>query len=132
MNTQIIDVMGTVDGITTYDGDVPEKVPEVEGSILPYFVLWSGLPDSPDEVTSDGNQVDDSFVWDFQITVVASNPPACRAAAHSLKMALMNMRVGTGTVRPNPDSYKRDVPLLDTTVSPARFMLPTFWRLITN
>lgn len=124
--------MGTVDGITVYDGDVPEKVPQVEGNVLPYFVLWSGLPDNPDEVTADGKQVGDSFIWDFQITVVASNPPACRAAARSLQMKLLNMKLGTGKVRPNPDSFKRDAPLLDTSVSPARFMLPTFWRNITN
>jgi len=124
--------MLTVNGITVHDGFVPTELPEKDGKILPYVVLWAGLPDFGDEVTADGQQVTDSTIFDFQATAVASNPAACRATAHALSLALVNLKLGTGRVRPNPDSFRRDVPLLDKTVTPARLMLPTFWRLHTN
>lgn len=132
MTTQLTDRMATVDGITVYDGLVPREVPEIDGKILPYVVLWAGLPDPGTEVTADGVQPMDATVWDFQATAVASNPAACRAVAHALQLALANLRLGTGKVRPNPEAFRQDVPLLDTSVTPARHMLPTFWRLHTN
>lgn len=128
----VVLALGTVAGITVYDGHVPKAVPEQDGKILPYAVLWAALPQDYGETTSDGKQDTDSARFDFQVTVVASNAPACRAVGRAVQLALANLQLGTGTVRENPDAFQRDPPALDTSVSPARFMLPTFWRLHTN
>jgi hypothetical protein len=129
---EVTAVENEITGVTNYDGYVPANVPEAGGYILPYFLNWFGTGDNPEETTADGKQQTDSLVWDFQITVVASNPAACRAVAHALKQKLINRRIGTGTVRVNPDGFNRQAPILDTTITPARFMLPIQWRLITN
>jgi hypothetical protein len=123
---------GEITGTTNYDGHVPTKVPEAGGYILPYFVNWFGTGDNPDEVTSDGKQPTDSLIWDFQITAVASNAAACRSVAQALKQKLKNRRIGKGTLRLNPDGFNQQAPILDTTITPARFILPLQWRLITN
>lgn len=129
---QVTALEGEITGTTNYDGHVPTKVPEAGGYILPYFVNWFGTGDSPDEVTSDGQQPMDSLIWDFQITAVASNAAACRSVAQALKQKLRNRRIGKGTLRLNPDGFQQQAPILDTTITPARFMLPIPWRLITD
>lgn len=129
---QVTALEGEITGTTNYDGHVPTKVPEAGGYILPYFVNWFGTGDSPDEVTSDGQQPTDSLIWDFQITAVASNAAACRSVAQALKQKLRNRRIGKGTLRLNPDGFQQQAPILDTTITPARFMLPIPWRLITD
>ncbi|UOD80351.1 hypothetical protein [Paenarthrobacter ureafaciens] len=129
---QVTALEGEITGTTNYDGNVPTKVPEAGGYILPYFVNWFGTGDSPDEVTSDGQQPTDSLIWDFQITAVASNAAACRSVAQALKQKLRNRRIGKGTLRLNPDGFQQQAPILDTTITPARFMLPIPWRLITD
>lgn len=132
LSAGVMAALGTVAGISTFDGHVPNNVPELDGKVLPYAVLWAALPDDHGETTADGKQNTDSAVFDFQVTVVASNAAACRAVGHAVQLALANLQLGTGVVRKNPDSFHRDPPLLDTSVAPARFMLPTFWRLHTN
>ena len=122
----------TVPGITEYDGFVPEKVPETDGYPDPYVVLWAGSGDEPDELTADGVQDGDSIIWDFQTTAVGATPEICRAVDHAVNTALTNLMVRTGRVRRNPDGFNQATPILDTQTSPARFMLPRQWRLITN
>lgn len=129
---EVIAVEAEITGTTNYDGHVSTRLPESGGYILPYFVNWFGTGDNPDEVTSDGKQSTDSLIWDFQITAVASNPAACRAVAQALKQKLTNRRIGKGTLRLNPDGFNQQAPILDTQTTPARFMLPLQWRLITN
>ena len=128
----ITDKLKDIAGITVYDGYVPRQVPEAGGFILPYAVLWLGTGDNPDEPTSCGLHNADTLVLDFQVTVVASNTPAVRAVAEAVKQALTNLQTGKGRIKPNPDGFNQQAPILDTQTTPARFMLPLQWRLITN
>lgn len=119
-------------GAGFYDGYVPESVPETGGYADPYVVLWAGTGDEPGELTACGIQDGDSVIWDFQTTAVGATPDICRSVAREVKLALTNLPVRTGRVRRNPDGYNQQPPILDTQTSPARFMLPQQWRLITN
>jgi hypothetical protein len=122
----------TIPGITVYDGSVPTSVPQAGAYINPYIVLWAGNGDEPDELTADGIQDGDSIVFDFQTTVVGANPDICRAVTKAAKAKLTNLQAGTGRIRRNPEGFNQQSPILDTQTSPARFMLPLQWRLITN
>lgn len=122
----------TIPGLSVFDGYVPTKVPEIGGFILPYVVLWAGVGDNPEEQTSDGVHNYDTLIWDFQTTIVGATPDICRRVTADVKTRLTNLRAGTGRVRPNPDGFQQQQPILDTSISPARFMLPIPWRLITN
>jgi len=128
----IKDALEDVTGISVFDGFVPTKVPEAGGYILPYVVIWLGVGDNPNEPTSCGTHNTDTLILDFQITVAASNTPAIRAAAEAVRQKLTNLQAGTGRIKPNPDAFNQQAPTLDTQVTPARFMLPLQWRLITN
>lgn len=120
------------EGLGFYDGYVPEKLPETDGFIDPYVVLWGGLGGSPPELTSDGIESEDTLIWDFQLTVVAASAETCRQAAKAVKKRILNMVIGTGRVRSNPDGFNQQSPVLDTQTTPSRFMLPLQLRLITN
>ena len=122
----------TLPQITVFDGHVPAKVPEMGGYVLPYVVIWAGIGDEPQEQTSCGVHSTDTLIWDFQTTTVGATADVCRRVAQDVKTALNNLPTGTGRVRPNPDGFQQQTPILDTSVTPARFMLPVQWRLITN
>ena len=128
----VLAALRALPGITVYDGYVPAKVPETNGYIDPYVVLWAGNPDEPDELPADGLQDGDSIVWDFQTTAVGADPDICRNVDAAVNTALKNLRVRTGKARRNPDGFNQQYPILDTQTSPARLMLPRPWRLITN
>lgn len=128
----VLTALRAVQGITVYDGAVPKAVPETDGYIDPYVVLWAGVGDEPNELTADGIQDGDSIVWDFQTTIVGADPSICRSVDTAVSIALRNLRVRTGRVRRNPDGFNQDIPRLDTETSPARYWLPRQWRLITN
>lgn len=130
--TPVSAALSALPGITFYDGYVPESIPETGGYIDPYIVLWAGIGDNPNDLTACGTQGTDTLIWDFQITVVGADPAICRAVAATAAAALTNLRVRTGKVRRNPDGFDQSVPLMDTQTTPARFMLPLQWRLITN
>lgn len=115
-----------------FDGYVPLKVPETDGFIDPYVVLWAGVGDNPFEPTACGTHNTDTLVWDFQTTVVGATAETCRQAASAVRAALVNLPIGTGHVKPNPDGYNQQSPILDTQSSPSRFMLPLQWRITTN
>jgi hypothetical protein len=119
-------------GPGVYDGFVPEKLPETSGFIDPYIVLWAGAGDGPGDLTADGKESLDTLIWDFQTTAVGANAAICRQLDQAIRTALVNLVVGTGRVRRNPDGFNQNVPYLDTQTSPSRFMLPRQWRLITN
>jgi hypothetical protein len=128
----ILVALRTIPGITVYDGFVPSSVPMTGSYINPYVVLWLGAGGDPGELTTCGVWDGDTLILDFQTTTVGANPAICRAVDAAVKDKLLNLRVGTGRVRPNPDGFNQQPPILDTQVTPARFMLPRQLRLITN
>jgi len=115
-----------------HDGYVPEKVPETDGYVDPYVVLWAGTGDSPREQPADGREPDGPLIWDFQTTAVGATPAVCRAVDQAVSLVLKNLVLGTGRVRKNPDGFNQQSPILDTQETPSRFYLPRQWRLITN
>jgi hypothetical protein len=128
----VTSALAEVPDVDHYDGYVPKSVPETGGFIDPYVVVWAGSGDEPDELPSDGVQDGDSVIWDFQTTSVGATPEICRAVDNAVTAKLTNLRIRTGRVRRNPDGFNQQAPILDTQTSPARFMLPRQWRLITN
>ena len=124
--------LATLANVSIFDGQVPTKVPEAGGYILPYVVIWAGVGDNPDELPSDGLHDTDTLIFDFQTTAVGASSDICRRVAIDVKTRLTNTRVGTGRVRPNPDGFQQQTPIPDNSVTPARYMLPIQWRLITN
>lgn len=130
--TPVAAALETIPDTTFYDGYVPQAVPATGGYPDPYIVLWAGTGDEPDELTACGRQDGDSIIWDFQTTSVGASPEICRAVDSAVTAKLINLPVRTGRVRRNPDGYNQQPPILDTQTTPARFMLPRQWRLITN
>lgn len=130
---QILGALGTVPDVSdVHDGYVPTKVPETDGYVDPYIVLWAGTGDGPNELPADGRQANGPLIWDFQTNAVGATPEICRAVDQAICKALVNLPVGTGKVRRNPDGFNQQAPLLDTQTTPSRFFLPRQWRLITN
>lgn len=115
-----------------FDGNVPEKVDETDGFIDPYVVLWGGLGENPFEPTACGTHNSDTLIWDFQLTVVAASPDLCRRVARAVRLKVLNMVIGTGRVKPNPDGFQQQAPIRDAQVTPNRFMLPLQMRITTN
>lgn len=129
----VLAALGTVPGgLGVYDGFVPEKIPETGGYVDPYIVLWAGTGDGTREATSCGRDSADTVIWDFQTTAVGATPGICRAVDQALSLVLMNLAVGTGRVRRNPDGFNQQSPILDNQATPSRHYLPRQWRLITN
>jgi hypothetical protein len=129
----VLTALRTIVGVSgVHDGFVPLKVPESGGFIDPYIVLWGGGGDGPPELTADGKESLDTLIWDFQTTAVGATPDICRAVDQATRSKLVNLAVGTGRVRRNPDGFNQQSPILDTQSTPSRFMLPRQWRLITN
>lgn len=128
----VITALETVPGIGVDDGYVPRKLPETATYVDPYVILWAGLGDNPPELTACGTQGTDTLVWDFQTTAVGADASICRAVAKAVTAKLTNLPAGTGKIRRNPDGFNQQSPILDTQTTPARFMLPLQWRLITN
>lgn len=120
------------DDLGFHDGHVPKTLPETDGYIDPYVVLWAGIGDNPFEPTACGTHSTDTLVWDFQTTVVGATADICRAAASAVRAALVNLPIGSGRVKPNPDGYNQQSPILDTQSSPARLYIPLQWRITTN
>ncbi|MGC0237279.1 hypothetical protein [Arthrobacter sp. SD76] len=119
-------------GLTFYDGQVPDKVPHTGEFIDPYVVLWAGIGDNPNETPACGTQSTDVNIWDFQLTVVAASANLCRDVAGAVLARVLNLRLGTGKVRRNPDGFNQQTPIPDNQTSPARYLLPLQLRLITN
>lgn len=128
----VLAALRTIPGITVYDGFVPKAVPETGGYPDPYIVFWAGIGDNPEEPLANGVQDTGSLIWDFQTTSAGADPSICRNVAQAAAAKLTNLKVGTGRVKPNPDGFKQQSPILDTQTTPARFMLPRPWRLNTN
>lgn len=116
-----------------HDGYVPDKVAvDSANYVLPYVVFFGGSGDYPSEDLADGTLDGDSLILDFQTTAVGPLSGHAAAVDVMVREALLNLHVGTGRVKPNPDGFNQQTPIRDTNVTPARFMLPRQWRLITN
>ena len=129
---EITALLKTLPEVAIYDGIVPEKLPTDGVYIRPYVVLWAGVGGDPREVASSGEGSSDSTILDFQTTAVGATSTVCRQVAQALKKLLGNARIGTGRIRMNPDGLVAGAPIPDTSESPAVFMLPVQWRLISN
>lgn len=129
---EITALLKTLPEVTVYDGIVPEKLPTDGVYIRPYVVLWAGVGGDPREVASSGEGSSDSTILDFQTTAVGATSTVCRQVAQALKKLLGNARIGTGRIRMNPDGFVAGAPTPDTSESPAVFLLPLQWRLISN
>lgn len=129
----VLAALQTIQGVSgVHDGYVPTSVPETDGYVDPYIVLWAGTGDEPNELPADGRQAGDSLIWDFQTTAVGATPAHCRAVDQDIRTKLTNLPIGTGRVRRNPDGFNQQSPILDTQSTPSRFYLPRQWRAITN
>lgn len=125
-----------VPGLTAdrlFEGYVPTKLPtDAAGYILPYVVVFYGIGGHPNERTSRGDLPGDALRFDFQTTCVGPSASHAVALARDVRTALLNKRVGTGWIIPNPDGMAQQYPLPDTSITPARFFLPPQWRVTTN
>jgi hypothetical protein len=122
-------------GGNIYDGFVPTTIPkDSSGFIRPYVVIFAGTgTDLPAERDSTGLVDMDVLDWPFQTTVAAADALSCMRLAHDVRLALTNLPVQAGFVK--PDGYSAtggDRPLLDNQVTPARFYMPLMWRLTTT
>lgn len=129
----VIAALRTLSGVTVYDGYVPAKVPtDAAGYILPYVVFHGGTGDEiPERDLS--NLVDlGGLRWDFQTNAVAANADICARVANDVRRKLTNLPVGKAHLLPNPDGFRQETPLRDSSETPARFMLPAPWRLETT
>lgn len=115
-----------------YDGQVPKAIQtDASGYVLPYVVLYAGVPgDLPADRDATGLVDTGVLDWPFQTTCVGASALICMSLARDVQLALTNLRVGDGYVK--PDGFTTPVPLPDNQVTPARFFLPLQWRLITT
>lgn len=129
----VIAALRTIRGITVYDGNVPQKVPvDAAGYVLPYVVFHGGIGDEIPERDLSGRVDMGGLRWDPRTTTVAANADICARVAQDVRRALTNLPLGTHCLLPNPDGFKQETPFPDTTITPARFMLPAPWRLDTT
>lgn len=120
-------------GVTVYDGEVPERVPEdAAGYIEPYVVLFASDGDALQETDLSGRLDTAGLRWDFQTTTVGASADVCSRVAGAVRRTLTNFPLGTYHVLPSPAGFTGATPVKDTTVAPARFMLPRVWRLDTT
>lgn len=116
-----------------FDTQVPEKLSQdASGFIRPYVVMFAGTnADLPQERSL--TMLADLDVADFRFQTNCVGPTGnhARALAHQVQMALTNLPIGAGFVKPDPDGFRADV-LADNQVTPARFYMPLMWRLTTT
>lgn len=120
-------------GVTVYDGEVPERVPEdAAGYIEPYVVLFASDGDALQETDLSGRLDMAGLRWDFQTTTVGASADVCSRVAGAVRRTLTNFPLGTYHVLPSPAGFTGATPVKDTTVAPVRFVLPRMWRLDTT
>lgn len=116
-----------------FDGEPPKSLPtDVSGYVLPYVCIYSGLGGDLPEFR-DFTRLTDTTVmdWPFQTTCVASSLAACQSLSRMVALALTNLPVARGFVKPDPDGFRTNI-LPDNTVTPVRYFLPLPWRLTTT
>lgn len=122
-------------GGNIFDGLVPTTLPkDANGYVKPYVVVFAGTGADLEAERSYTREVDmDVLDWPFQTTVAAADSISCMRLAHDVRLALTNLPVQSGFVK--PDGYSltgADKPQLDNQVTPARFYMPLQWRLTTT
>lgn len=117
-----------------FDTQVPTTLPQdTSGAIRPYVVMFGGVgSDLLQERDSTGLVDMDILDFPFQTTCVGPTAGHARDVAHAVKLALTNMPIQAGFVKPDPQGFRIDNPLPDNQVTPARFYMPLMWRLTTN
>lgn len=129
----VLAALRTLPGVTVYDGFVPDKVPvDRAGYILPYVVLFAGVGDEIPERDLSGRVDMGGLRWDFQTSSVAASADIAALVAADVRRKLTNLPLGSFHVLPDPDGMRQSAPIRDTTITPARFMLPAPWRLDTT
>ncbi|MET4059949.1 hypothetical protein ABIB35_001494 [Arthrobacter sp. UYP6] len=133
LRAAVLAALRSIRGITVYDGYVPDKVPvDAAQYILPYVVFFGGVGDEIPERDLSARVDLGGLRWDIQTTSVGANPDICASVAQTVRRTLTNLPLGTHYLLPNPDGFKQETPIRDTTITPARFMLPAPWRLDTT
>lgn len=116
-----------------FDSQVPSTLPkDGAGFIRPYVVIFAGTAtDIPEE--RDLTNLADVGISDFrfQTNCVGATGSHARDVADAVRLAITNLPIGAGFIKPDPDSFRTDV-LPDNQVIPARFYMPLMWRLTTN
>jgi hypothetical protein len=116
-----------------FDTNVPTTLPkDPSGYIRPYVVIFAGAPtDLPGE--RDLTMLTDVDISDFRFQTNCTGPTGnhSRALADQVRLALTNLPIGAGFIKPDPDGFRTDV-IADNQVTPARFYMPLMWRLTTN
>jgi hypothetical protein len=132
IKTQLATVPGLFPG-NVFDSQVPTTLPkDSAGFIRPYVVIFAGTAtDIPEE--RDLTNLADMSVSDFRFQTNCVGPTGSHARdlADAIRLALTNLPVGGGFIKPDPDSFRTDV-LPDNQVIPARFYMPLMWRLTTT
>lgn len=133
LRAAVMAALRTIRGITVYDGSVPTKVPtDAAGYILPYVVFFGGVGDELPERDLSARVDLGGLRWDVQTTAVGASADICASVAQTVRRTLTNLPLGTHCLLPNPDGFKQETPISDTSITPARFMLPAPWRLDTT
>ncbi|MDN4611951.1 hypothetical protein [Arthrobacter burdickii] len=131
----VIDALTAIPGLggRVHDGALTKAAAtDSAGYVLPYVVLFAGIGDNPQETTARGDTPTGALVFDFQTTCVGPGTGQSAGVARDVRTALLNLRIGRGTVRKNPDGFDQPTPVREEGVTPVRYMLPQQWRLITN
>jgi hypothetical protein len=131
--TGITQVAGLWPG-NVFDTQVPTTLPkDASGAIRPYVVMFAspGM-DLPEERDATGLAGMDVIDFTFQTSCVGPTAAHARDVAHAVRLALTNLPIGAGFVKPDPFGIRVDNPLADNQVVPARFYMPLMWRLTTT
>lgn len=135
VHARVLDQLHKIPSLSVYDGVVPARVPEYPygGGIKPYVALWmgSGTDIWDDRDLATGMDYTGTRMV-FQTTCAASTVPLLLEAAHSVKLYLSGLRVGSGEVMPVDEQQSAAYPLPDDAVTPARVFLPLQWQLATT
>lgn len=131
--TGITNVAGLWPG-NVFDTQVPATLPkDANGYIRPYVVMFAGAgADLPEERSLTMLADLDVMDFPFQTTCVGPTAAHARDLAYAVRLALTNLPIGSGFVKPDPFGARVDSPLADNQVTPARFFMPQMWRLTTT
>lgn len=133
IRTSILDALRAVPQLVVFDGAVPAKVPtDAAGYIRPYVAVYVGAPTGLAETTLDARPDTGSVTRWAQTTLVAASPGHLDPLATTVVRALTGLRIGTHHLAPDRDQHATTVPLVDQSISPARYFLPLQWGITTT